>query len=183
MLPGSKAPVQATRLARPLYTRPERRTENWVQVTLLIVISSLLFYLMAVPHPPISRESLQAEREIAELRLTLREMRALIENFRMEHGDWPGRGGDGPDPSGFEQGVSYGAAESEARARTKLRIMAGIPKNPVNGLRTVRYLTKGDDWPAEPDGSTGWYYRPSTGEIRANCPGRAFRSNVRYFDL
>ena len=42
-----------------------------------------------------------------------------------------------------------------------------IPRNPYNKLNTGKV----GNFPAGPDGTTGWYYNPFTGEIRPNHDG------------
>lgn len=59
----------------------------------------------------------------------------------------------------------------------------GIPENPMNGLASVQMLADGDEFPPEPDGLSGWIYRPRTGELRANSAGWVPLGGARYFDL
>ncbi|HOE97402.1 MAG TPA: prepilin-type N-terminal cleavage/methylation domain-containing protein [Candidatus Sumerlaeota bacterium] len=48
----------------------------------------------------------------------------------------------------------------------------GLPENPINGLATVKMLTDSDAIASgEIDGTTGWLYNSTTGEIRSNTTG------------
>jgi len=47
----------------------------------------------------------------------------------------------------------------------------------------VRFLGVNEEWPAEPDELSGWLYRPSTGEVRANCRGFVHGTQRRLYDL
>lgn len=47
-----------------------------------------------------------------------------------------------------------------------------IPKNPLNDLKTVTFLSSEADFSSAADGqSSGWLYKPGTGEIRLNWIG------------
>jgi general secretion pathway protein G len=54
-------------------------------------------------------------------------------------------------------------------------------QNPINNLSTVTILADNAAMPAEPDGTTGWYFKPSTMEMRANCAG-GDEQGRNYFD-
>jgi hypothetical protein len=55
--------------------------------------------------------------------------------------------------------------------------------NPLNHRANVRFLSGSEPWPADGDDSTGWLYRPATGEIRANSPGTSPWSGNRFMDM
>jgi len=46
-----------------------------------------------------------------------------------------------------------------------------IPVNPLNHKNTVEVLANGIAFPANPDGSHGWIYKPETSEVRGDCGG------------
>ena len=46
-----------------------------------------------------------------------------------------------------------------------------IPVNPLNNKRTVEVLADGVAFPANPDGSHGWIYKPETSEVRGDFGG------------
>jgi hypothetical protein len=171
------------------------RAQLWVKATLFVVISGLLYFCIALPIPGPRREVAQLERQFGEVQLVLSEMRALLADFRADHGIWPGQGRDGyGDPSLLQDQIAQPtghdgvvlrtppAGGRPERARGPYR-NGGVPPNPVNGLSSVRFLRADEPWPDEADGRTGWLYRPATGEIRANLPGRAFPSAPRFMDL
>lgn len=55
-----------------------------------------------------------------------------------------------------------------------------IPMNPLNNLDTVQVLGDGADFPAEPDNSHGWIYKPATAEVRGDCSGSDFNETPYY---
>lgn len=164
------------------------RAESWVQTTLVLVVTALLFYVMAIPKARRTLAQIEMERETIELQLALAELRTTIAEYRDENGFYPGwppgtqRGaGDArATQEWFERHVADMLAEASHGAPASLR---QVPANPVNGLASVQMLGPRQPWPHEPDGSTGWTYSARTGEIRANCAGNVFSSQRRFWDL
>ena len=58
-----------------------------------------------------------------------------------------------------------------------------LPANPFNQLANVRIVGDHEPFPAVPDGSTGWIFRPATGELRANTTGVLPGTDDRIYDL
>jgi len=187
-LPAPQAPYPSARAT-------SERAQLWVKVTLFVLISGLLYFCVALPIPGPRREVAQLERQFVEVQLVLTEIRAVLADFRADHGIWPGQGRDGHgDPSLLEDQITHPTGSDGVvlrphsvggrpeRARGPYR-NGGVPSNPVNGLSSVRFLRADEPWPQEADGLTGWLYRPATGEIRANLPGRAFPAAPRFLDL
>jgi hypothetical protein len=171
------------------------RAQLWVQVTLYSLVAALVLFAIALPIPGPRRAGELAERRYVELGLALAEMRALLLDFRADHGAWPGQGRDGRGdpillddqlalPTGPNGDVLHPGAPGLSRpgARGPYRD-GGVPTNPINGLASVRFLRPDEPWPEDGDGRTGWLYRPATGEVRANLPGRAFPAAPRDLDL
>ena len=51
--------------------------------------------------------------------------------------------------------------------------LPNIPKNPFaeNDADLITVLNYGEDFPANADGNSGWYYHASTGTVKLNWPG------------
>lgn len=188
ILPAPRAPYPPARAQSD-------RAQFWVQVTLFTLVVALLFFAIALPISGPRRGAATAERRLVETRLVLAEIRAVLADFRADHGIWPGQGLDGRGDPGLltdqlvhptgPHGVVLGpTTQREARGRIRGPYRdGGVPANPVTGLSSVRFLRADEPWPDECDGRTGWLYRPATGEIRANVPGRPFAASARYLDL
>jgi prepilin-type N-terminal cleavage/methylation domain-containing protein len=56
-----------------------------------------------------------------------------------------------------------------------------IPVNPLNHKSTVEVLADGAAFPASPDGSHGWIYKPETSEVRSDFGGTD-DSGKAYYD-
>ncbi|MBL8858113.1 MAG: hypothetical protein JNL28_06410 [Planctomycetes bacterium] len=169
-------------------TRAIVRAQTAVHATLFIAVAVMLVFVATRRQPGKMRAWVEAERPMIELRLSLAELRAIITDYHVEHGAFPGCDANGAAvPRWFERQWER-AIERSNSAPGNARLTAsgapgGVPHNPVNGLATVRFLASNDPWPVAADDATGWVYRPSTGEIRANCTGNAFGSGPAYWDL
>ena len=181
--------------ARPSLTRPARPAEPLVQVMLCIVVAALLLLVIALPMSGDSASEVEHRTSTTELRGALDAMRSAIGEYRYDHGRWPAQL-DGDPPleelaSRFEaqltQSSDGAGTTSPTRASTHpfgpYLVGATLPSNPINGLSSVRILGPLESWPLEPDGKSGWIYRPATGELRANCRGDAPALGVRFADL
>lgn len=189
------ADAPTVRAPYPSARASQDRAQFWVQVTLYGLVTLLILFAIALPLPGPRRADALAERRYVELSLALAEIRAVLADFRADHGIYPGQGRDGHgDPALLSDQIarpthSNGTVVVDNEMGGRLERVrgpyrdGGVPANPINGLASVRFLRADEAWPAEGDGRTGWLYRPSTGEIRANLPGRALPAARRYLDL
>lgn len=178
---------------RPAWSRSARQQERAhlaVIATIAAVLVGLAAYLATLPALGNRHAWLEVERPFVELRLSLAELRAIVSDYRVEHGAYPGCDSNGAaDPRWFEKRWQRAIERANLRSHTGGARLAptetpgGAPKNPINGLATVRFLGANDPWPTAADDTSGWVYRPSTGEIRANCAGKAFGSGPAYWEL
>jgi hypothetical protein len=121
-------------------------------------------------------------------------LRAAIGEYRLDHGVWPCAGAnEQPSTAASRDLVRQLTAYSDLTGNTSDRsdsdhpfgpyLDAHVPANSILGVASVRVLGESEAWPATADESTGWIYRPSTGEVRANCRGAVPSSSLRYYDL
>jgi hypothetical protein len=154
----------------------------WVQLTLFTVVASLVLFVTRVGRSQAQwTEVLDAEVAV-ETRVALDQIRAAIAQAHLDRGVWPGlaRRVGGTQIAGAE---AFEQAPERVVDCIKNRLGGAVPANPWNGSSAVRVLAPDAPWPARFDGATGWIYRPSTGEIRANVPDEIAASGVRLSDL
>ncbi len=191
----------------------EERSRNAVVVTLVIVVSLLVLVMMAIPVGRRSRADIESQRLTTELSLTLVELRATIADFHASHGNFPGAGPSrvsdafwiehqldlafrraaesSSNSIGTRMGsatfgaptLDNGAADDGHRLPRTFHIDDPVLENPINQRSNVRFLSATEPWPLEGDDSSGWLYRPATGEIRANSPGKSPWTGTRFLDM
>ncbi len=199
--PGGTSGARSPRSMRPVDMGPKppawsrstplrARSQSWVAITLFVAVGGLLAFIATAPRPARMHAWVEAERPLIELRLSLAELRAIISDYHIEHGAYPGCDTNGgANPRWFEREWSRAIERANAVSDVGLvRLHAsdapgGVPRNPVNGLASVRFLAAAEAWPERADDSTGWIYKPATGEIRANCTGNAFGFGPEFWDL
>jgi hypothetical protein len=176
----------------------EARSRSAVRATLAFVIAGLLLSLMAMPASRRTRADLDAQRLTSDLHFTLAEMRATVAEYFASHGQFPGAGpSQSSDPFWLEHqldlafrraaadSATFGSALSrpgDLRTRA-FQIDGPVLENPLNHLSNVRFLNASEPWPLQGDDTSGWLYRPATGEIRANSPGTSPWSGTRFLDM
>jgi hypothetical protein len=154
--------------------------------------------VMAVPsHTPKLME-IEGMAQLMQLEQKLEIYRMVMETYREEHKVYPGYGygqkgswlHGQPSGSDFTRQLIYCSTEwGRTSSSDPLSypygpyLYSGLPKNPINGLDTVRILTDDQTFPAEPDSLTGWIYKPATGEIHANSIGDSIVSGIPFYQL
>jgi hypothetical protein len=186
--------IDATREAR----RPASAAlsaEAWVQVTLCVVVAALLLFVISLPRRTSAVDDASRLAAARALHVALQKLRGAVSDYRFDHGEWPGSSlaqRAGPmehaapgcaDPASSGSASRGGATQPGEHLLLDGYLDERVPVNPIDGLSTVRILGDQEDWPSSADDSSGWVYRPRTGELRANCRGRVPGASLRYFDL
>jgi prepilin-type N-terminal cleavage/methylation domain-containing protein len=154
---------------------PRRAAFTLVEILIVVVILGIL---AAIAVPKLSNAS-QIARENT-LRDCVSFLRTQIQVYHSQHMDiFPGYpAGDTtttPTATDFVNQLTLftDAAGNTSAAGTGLFVfgpyLSQMPSNPVNTLITVKILAAGD--PLAPDGTTGWLYQPSTGQLLPNVMG------------
>ncbi len=161
-----------------------RTSQRAVLGTILTCVSCLVLYVAQAPAERRDLDALRAQRAEAELSWRLDELRAVIESYLAAHGVNPGQGADSAVDSGwFERAYASSRALHAFDDASRARIEPGVPANPINGRSSVRFLANDEAWPAQADDASGWLYKPSTGELRANCRGAGPQSTRGYYEM
>lgn len=168
-----------------------------VEYVLVAVIASVVG-AMAVPDMTSGVTSMPGMSQVTQLQYQLDSYRSVIGNYRAEHHVYPGYGYGRAgawlhgEPSGvnFKRQMllwsdEWGNVGQMTPGRMELGpyLESGLLKNPVNGLDSVRLLTDSQEFPSTPSGETGWYFKPLTGELRANCSGSSPYTGQSYYQL
>jgi hypothetical protein len=169
--------------------------QAWVQVTLCVVVAALLWFVISLPRRTAAVDDASRLAAARALHVALQKLRGAVSDYRFDHGEWPAsslaeRGGwperpapacAGPASSG--DASPCGATQPGEHLQLDAYLDGRVLVNPIDGLSTVRILADQEDWPSSADDSSGWIYRPRTGELRANCRGCVAGGSLRYFDL
>ncbi len=143
----------------------------------ILIVVMILGILAAIAIPKLSNAS-QVARENS-LKDNLRLLRTQLGVYKSQHVVFPGYpGGDtGQSPTAaiaFDQLLKFTDGNGNVSAANSSVYKWGpyldmIPKNPVNGSADWKILADADAF--TPDGTTGWLYQPSTGQLKANVVG------------
>lgn len=168
-----------------------------IEYVLVAVIASAVG-VMAVPDLTPDIGSMEGLSQVTQLQYQLNNYRSALDEYRADHHVYPGYGYGRPGAwlHGELSGVNFkrqmllwsdewGNVGQMTPGSKELGpyLETGLLKNPVNGLDTVRLLRDSEPFPSEPTGETGWYFRPSTGELRPNCVGTSTFTGQSYYEL
>lgn len=154
--------------------RALRPSHGFTLVELLIVVV-ILGLLAAIVVPQFNGAS--AEAKEAALSQDLSAIRKAISLYRVQHEEqYPG-----PDAAAIVEQLTMSTDASGDTSGDKYGpyFRGPWPVNHINGLSTITVVAT---MPGAPNGSTGWYYATSNGELRPNVSGSG-PSGVAYWDL
>lgn len=156
--------------------KPSQRRRAFTLVEILIVVM-ILGILAAVAIPKFANAS-QSARE-SSLKDDLRLLRTQLGVYKSQHSLFPGYpNGDGSQTPAAAVAVNQLLQYSDNAGVTSASGSAvykwgpylnALPANPVNGNADWKILSDSEAF--TPDGSTGWLYQPSTGQLEANVAG------------
>ena len=150
------------------------RAFSLVEILIVVVIIGIL---AAIAVPKFSNASTAARENT--IKEDLRLLRTQLGLYKGQHALYPGYpGGDGTaTPTAqaaydqllkFTDGLGNTAGSSSASFKWG-PYLNDLPINPINGSKDWKILSDTDVF--VPDGTTGWLYQPSTGQIKANVTG------------
>ncbi len=198
--PSDKSP-EAPLLVGPSRQHPPgqrtKRKPGATQYGLVAVVASVVG-VMAVPDMAPEYSNMEGLTQLTQLQYKVENYRSALQEYRADHHVWPGYapGRAGAWTHGQPSGVSFarqmilwtdewGQPGQMTPGRRELGpyLETGLIKNPINGLDSVRILRDSEAFPVEPSGTTGWYFKPATGELRPNCEGVSAGTGLPYYSL
>lgn len=168
-----------------------------VEFVLVATMASVIG-VMAVPDFAPGPIDMAGLAQLTQLQYQVDSYRGALENYRSEHRVYPGftAGKPGAWLHGELSSYAYrnqlvlwsdksGHSGMLTPGRMELGpyLEKGLPKNPINGLNTVLLLPEAYAFPDVPDETTGWYFKPKTGELRPNCKGKSVITGQSYYQL
>jgi len=140
-------------------TARKRRGFTLIEVLIVVVILGIL---AATVLPQFASTNDEA-KESAVIQ-SLQTLRAQIQLYRFQHE------GNLPAAVDLEKQLTSRTDTSGTVGAGTLGpyILGQFPPNPFNGLRTVKKATASPIPATDVDGSTGWIYHPTTGELKVN---------------
>jgi general secretion pathway protein G len=166
-----------------------RQTKAFTLVEILIVVV-LLGILAAIVIPSVAHSTTMArETGLASDLSLLRRFVLIYKSQHMEVSPGYPNGDTSAQPTA-DTVVAQATSSSKLTGETAARGTAGypygpylsrIPVNPLNNLDNIQIIPNGQALPAAADGSTGWVFKPETGEIRAGNTG-VNAAGTAYYD-
>lgn len=150
------------------------RRAGFTLVELLIVVV-ILGILAGVVLPQISSSTEDASYSAAYQ--NVQTLRAAVDMYKVNHGKYPGypAGGGAPTEATFVAQMTLVSKKDGSTAALGTAgypygpyIKAGIPENPFNNLSTVKIIADGAAFPTAADDTTGWIFKPETGQLKCN---------------
>lgn len=151
------------------------RNRAFTLVELLIVVV-VLGILAGIVLPSFSSSTEDAK--LASMIQNLQTIRASLDLYKVQHGDmYPGypSGGGTPTEALLNNQLSLSSKKDHSTAAIGTDdynlgpyMKSGMPANPFNGLKTVKVVADATAFPTAADDTTGWVYKPKTGQFKAN---------------
>ena len=142
----------------------------------LLIVVVILGILAGVVLPTISTST--EDTKVAAAQQNLQNLRSLVDLYKVQHADvYPGYpvGGGVPTAALFTNQLTLASRKDGSTAALGTAgfplgpyLRNGIPANPFNSLATVMIIGDAAAMPAAGDDTTGWVFKPFTGELKCN---------------
>lgn len=152
---------------------PRQLRAGFTLVELLIVVV-ILGILAGIVLPTISSSTDDAEYSAAYQ--NVQTLRSSVDMYKVSHGKYPGYPATGaPTEAIFVAQMTLASKKDGTTAALGTSgyphgpyIKTGVPANPFNGFSTVKIITDGTAFPTAADDTTGWIFKPETGQFKCN---------------
>jgi len=139
----------------------------------VLIVVAILGILAAVVIPTFQGHVAEAKEAAA--RDNLRILRNQIELYAARHNGVP------PGYPNDDTTQAAGFIIFLLQMTKQERYLSELPQNPFSGMRTIKFIGNGEQFPAEATGGFGWMYKPAAKEIRLDWHGTDSKG-VRYYD-
>jgi prepilin-type N-terminal cleavage/methylation domain-containing protein len=137
----------------------------------LMIIAAIIGILAAIVFPHFQSYTTQAKEATA--KDNLRILRSVIELYAARHPDVPaGYTNDNPD--------TEPSSENFLQQTLQGQYLQKMPKNPFNGLNTIKIIGNSQTFPDKATGKYGWIYQPATKTIRLDRHGTT-KDGISYY--
>jgi prepilin-type N-terminal cleavage/methylation domain-containing protein len=143
----------------------------------LLIVVVVLGILAGIVLPSFSSST--QDTKVSATVQNVQTIRSALDFFKVQHSDtYPGypTGGSGtPTEALFTAQLTLASKKDGSTAAIGTAgytygpyLKNGIPANPFNAFATVKIIADGAAFPTAGDDTTGWVYKPQTGEFKAN---------------
>lgn len=156
----------------------------------LLIVVVILGILAGIVLPAFSTNT--EDTKVSATIQNLQTLRAAVDLYKVQHDDvYPGypAGGGTPTEAEFVNQLTLASKKDGSTAALGTAgyplgpyLKTGVPANPFNGLSTVKIIADGVAFPTAGDDTTGWVFKPETGELKANTAATT-SSGQRVFDF
>lgn len=139
----------------------------------ILIVVAILGILAAIVLPEFQSHSQEAKESAA--KSNLHTLRTGIEVYTAQHNGVP------PGYPNDDTTQNPGFIIFLLQMTKQEHYLSELPQNPFSGMRTIKFIGNGEQFPAEATGGFGCIYKPLTKQIRLDWPG-ADSKGVRYYD-
>lgn len=156
-----------------MFSRPQDRGFTLVELLIVVVVLGILAGIV-LPSFTSSTEDTKVSATVQNLQT----MRSAVDTYRFQHDDkYPGYpvGGGTPTEALMKDQMTLMSKKDGSTAALGTAgftygpyLKTGIPINPFNSLSTIKIIADGSAMPTTADNTTGWVFKPQTGELKCN---------------
>lgn len=143
----------------------------------LLIVVVVLGILAGIVLPSFSSST--EDTKVSATVQNVQTIRAALDFYKVQHNDkypgYPSTGTGAPTEALFISQMTLASKKDSSTAAIGTAgytlgpyLKTGVPVNPFNALATVKIVADGAAFPTAGDDTTGWVYKPQTGEFKAN---------------